>query len=426
MPKPGDRVSITTADETLVGTLMPEQDDFIVLKLDSGYNMGIAKKSVKGIKTVAKHEERKEEPSQHTHMPGLPLITILHTGGTIASKVDYETGGVVARYSPAEILQQFPELAAIANIESRLVRNMFSEDMRFGHYNILAKEIEKEIARGAHAVLITHGTDTLHFTAAALSFLVRPLPIPIILIGAQRSSDRPSSDAAQNLLAAAHVVTKTDFAGVGVCMHAGIGDDDCVILPGLHCRKLHSSRRDAFKAVNAGPLARVNPQTGAVRMLRDYPKRQQVRPVVTLFDEKLKVGMLLAHPHMHADDIKCFAGYDGLVLAGTGLGHLPVNEIDEQTKEHPRILRAVAALAKEMPVVMTTQTIFGTVDMDVYTTGRKLQEAGVLGSGRYLTTEVAFIKLAWLLSNHKNHVKEHWDQDICGEFGNGSPDGVPW
>lgn len=442
MPKPGERVSITTADETLQGILMPEQEETVVLKLDSGYNMGIAKKSVKSIKLIEKRVERQAAPaSQHTHTPGLPLITILHTGGTIASKVDYETGGVISRYSPEELLAQFPELRGMVNVESRLVRNMFSEDMRFAHYNLLAKEIEKEILKGSTGIIITHGTDTLHYTAAALSFMVRNSPVPILLVGAQRSSDRPSSDAAPNLVAAVRVITKTDFAGVAVCMHESMNDTNAVLLPGLQCRKMHSTRRDAFKAVNAMPWATISMASGAVTFMRqDYPKRSagsagapsnppinMPKPTITLFNEKLKIGMLYAHPQMYAEELKHYEEYDGLVILGVGVGNVPVNVIDDETKEHAKILSALKSLVKgDVAVVMALETIYGSVEHTIYTTGRIIAEAGVLGHGTRITPETAFIKLAWLLSNHKTHWKEHWNQDICGELGSPAADGYLW
>jgi glutamyl-tRNA(Gln) amidotransferase subunit D len=428
MAKPGDKVSITTKDETIKGTLMPEDGNYAVLKLDSGYNIGILKKRIKDVKVLDAYKPRKEEESEHTHTPGLPLITILHTGGTIASKVDYETGGVIARFSPDELLAQFPELKNIVNIESRLIRNMFSEDMRFAHYNILAKEIDKEIKKGTKGIIITHGTDTLHYTAAALSFMVKPLPIPVILVGAQRSSDRGSSDAAMNVVCATVFMTQTKFAGVGVCMHNSMSDDKCVILPGTNCRKMHSTRRDAFKAVNHQPLALVDFASKSIKLMHDnHPKISDCKPAITLMDEKLKIGMCYSHPNMLSDEIKQYEDYDGVVVCGTGLGHLPVNEIDDDTKEHTKILKALTALIKKgVPVVVTSQTIFGTVNLDVYSTGRKMQEAGVLGNNTYITPEAAFIKLAWLLSNHRDHVATHWNQNICGELGTGDPNGVPW
>lgn len=428
MPKPGDRVSITTKDETYAGILMPDDGAYTVLKLDSGYNIGILTKRISSTKVVEAHKPGKEETRGHTHVPGLPLITILHTGGTIASKVDYETGGTYPHFSPEEIIRMFPELRSIVNIESRLVRNMFSEDMRFAHYNLLAKEIEKEIKKGAQGVIITQGTDTLHYTAAALSFMVKPLPVPVIVVGAQRSSDRGSSDAAMNLVCAAVFMTQTKFAGVAVCMHNSMSDDDCVILPGACCRKMHGTRRDAFKAVNQRPWALVDFAAKSVKLLRDdHPRVSDCRPTVTFIDEKLRIGMLYVHPNMFVDEIKAYEGYDGLVIMGCGVGNLPINEIDDETKEHGKILNATKALVKKgTGVVMTLQPLFGSVEHNIYTTGRTIQAAGVLGHGTYITPEAAFIKLAWLLTHHKDHLATHWNQNICGELGTGDPTGVPW
>ncbi|MBI4144924.1 Glu-tRNA(Gln) amidotransferase subunit GatD [Candidatus Woesearchaeota archaeon] len=401
MHKAGDRVRIVTNDESIEGILLPDESHYHVVKLDSGYNIGVDKKRVKDVKVLEAHKEKREKEHVVAAKKGLPSITILHTGGTIASKVDYETGAVTSRFTPDEILALFPELRDIANIDSRLVRNMASDDMRFAHYNILAKEVEKEVAKGVKGVIITHGTDTLHYTGAALSFALRNLPIPVILVGSQRSSDRGSSDAGVNLISAATFIAATDFAGVGVCMHETTNDTTCVILPGVKCRKMHSSRRDAFRAINTTPWARVDHKTKNITFLRtDYPRPNgtfNVKP----FKETLKVGLAFVHTNMYAEEFACFKGWDGLVIAGTGLGHAPISEIDAETKEHPKIFNAIKQLITAGTIVaMTTQTIYGQVDMNVYAPGRKLLDLGVLGNLADMHPETAFIKLAWLLSNY--------------------------
>lgn len=421
MAKPGERVKIVVEKEEIEGILMPEEKDFVVVKLDTGYNMGIDKKKIKEIKPLGKKTEKTAEFPKEKPNPKLPTITILHTGGTIASKVDYETGGVIARFSPEEITAMFPELKNIANIKSRLVANMLSENMRFGHYNLIAKEINKEIKAEADGIIITHGTDTLHYTAAALSFMIKDLPIPVLLVGAQRSSDRGSSDAALNLISAAFFIASTKkFAEVTVCMHENTEDNTCVILPGTKCRKMHSSRRDAFQAINAEPWARVDYEKKQVNYLRTgfnktaAKKKAQILPI----KEDIKVGIIYCHPNMYASQFKAFSGYDGLVIDGTGLGHAPVSETDEITKENTQIMKEIENLIKKGTiVVMTTQTIFGEINMNVYAPGRKLLELGVLGNYCDMTTETAYAKLAWLLSNHpKEKVKELFGQNLAGEI----------
>ncbi len=417
MAKPGDHVTIVTAEETLHGTLLPEEKEFIVLKLDSGYNIGISKKRVKEMKVTEAAHTVKDSAKTVTQRKDLPKITILHTGGTIASKVDYETGGVISKFTPEEILALFPELREIANIDSRLVRNMASDDMRFAHYNLLIKEVEKEIANGTKGIIITHGTDTLHYTSAALAFALRNLPIPVIIVGSQRSSDRGSSDAGSNLLAAATFIARTNLVGVGVCMHENSGDESCLILPGAKCRKMHSTRRDAFRSINTTPLARIELATKNISYFRtDYPRKTDAPFEAKPFKD-VKVGLLFVHTNMRAEQFSCYNGWDGLVIAGTGLGHIPISETDAETKEHTKIFTALKALASDTVLAISTQTISGIVDLNVYAPGRKLLDLGVVGNLTDLHPETAFIKLAWLLSNFsKEDAKKRYNVNIAGEL----------
>jgi glutamyl-tRNA(Gln) amidotransferase subunit D len=415
----GDRVKIVAKDSDYEGVLMPEEKEFLVLKLDSGYNVGILKANVKEIKLLAGQKAAAKQEIKPLPKRALPKLSILHTGGTIASKVDYSTGAVVARFSPEELSAMFPELGEIANISSRLISNMFSEDMRFSHYNIIAKEIEKEIEAGAQAVIVTHGTDTLHYTSAALAFMLQNLPIPVILVGSQRSSDRPSTDSALNLVSAAFFATRSDFAGVAVCMHESVNDDHCLILPATKCRKMHSSRRDAFKAINTLPVAHIDFAERKIEFLsKNYAKKSNNKPKISQIKENLKMGVVKAHPNMLSQEISTYKGFDGLVIEGTGLGHLPINDIDSATKEHLKIFDAVKELIKAgTAVAMASQTIYGGIDMNVYATGRKLIEAGIIGNYCDMTPETAFIKLAWVLSNcPKEKAKEMFEKNIAGEI----------
>ena len=396
---PGDKIQITTKKDTLSGLFMPSKENTFVLKLDNGYNLGIDKKKILKSKLLEKHKEKKEKDSKTKQNSKLPKITILHTGGTIASKVDYETGGVVARFKPEEILKMFPELKKIVNLKSRLISNMWSEDLNFKHYNLLAKEVEKEVKAGADGVIITHGTDTLHYTSSALAFILENLTIPVILVGSQRSSDRGSSDAALNLICACNFIAKSKFQDVAICMHSSMEDESCYILPATKSRKLHSSRRDAFKAINTDPIALVGKQ-GKIEYSQKIKQKKGKLKLKPFKD--VKVGILKAHPNMSSKEVSFYKNFDGLVLEGYGLaGNFPINKTDKLNSENEKIYNELKKLAKKMPLIATTQTIFGRINMNVYTTGRKMQEIGILGNGLDMTTETAFIKLAWLLSNFK-------------------------
>ena len=269
MAKEGDYVVIKTNKEELKGLLLKSKSPKkIVIKLTSGYNFSINKKDVVKIEVIKQEKEEKEIKSINiSKNPNLKKVLILHTGGTIASKVDYKTGAVSPSFSNEDMLKMFPELRSIANIESKILFNVFSEDLNFNHYNLIAKEIKNNI-KNFDGIIITHGTDTMHYTSAALSFILEDLVIPVILVGAQRSSDRASSDSFINLLSACKFIANSDYSGVAICMHENMDDSTCVILPGLKTRKLHTSRRDAFKAINVKPIARI--RNNNIKILKHY------------------------------------------------------------------------------------------------------------------------------------------------------------
>lgn len=422
MFKQGEELEISTNTQVFKGVFIKDEKDFLVLKLGNGYNIGIAHRNIKDKKSlgIGKSEkgEQKDKKEKETANSKLPTIAILHTGGTIASKVDYSTGAVIAQFTEEEILGLFPELKSMANIHSRLIRNMQSEMIRFSHYNLLAKAVEEEAKKGVDGIILTHGTDTLHYTSAALAFALEGIGIPVILVGSQRSSDRGSSDSALNLLAAAHFISHSEFSGVAICMHENNNDDSCLILPPCKTRKMHSSRRDAFRPINANPIARISVEKKKIDFISNYEKKDKKKKItLRLFDEKLKIGLVKPHVQMFASEILAFKDFDGLVIELLGIGHLPSMKVDEFTQENEHILKAVIELAKKMPVVVAPQTIYGRINMNVYTPGRQLLDAGVIGNYSDMTPETAFIKLAWLLSHHKkDDIKELFEKNIRGEI----------
>jgi len=436
----GSKVRLNSVQGEFDGLIILDSNREVVLRLENGYQARFLRDEIKsitvlkGASTSGREKTTKNPSKEQRPIPGMPIISILHAGGTIASRVDYETGAVKAKFSPEEILEMVPELSEIGNIRSRLVRNMMSDDMRFAHYNLLADEIKREVESGVNGIIITQGTDTMHYTAAALSFALENLPVPVIIVGSQRSSDRGSSDAALNLISAAYFIAKSDFAGVAICMHHSTNDDECAILPGCKSRKLHTSRRDAFRAVNSSPIAIVNYKEKKVEFIPEtYSKRNAERNLRVLhFKENLKIAIVKAHPNMHAEEIERFSDYDGIVLEGTGLGHMPITKSDEFTAEGEKIFRAIELVAKNSVVVMSSQTIFGRVDMNVYSPGRRLIAAGVLGNYSDMTPETTFIKLAWLLSNYtKDEIKEKnlIIKNFRGEISERTPierDGQEW
>ena len=417
MAKPGDRVKIIANKSSEEGILMPSSDkNVVLLKLNNGYNVGFDQKEVSNITVLAKATTKKKTVAKITSNPDLPTIAILHTGGTIASKVDYRTGGVAAEFSPGELLSLFPELKNIANLESELISQMWSDDLRFAHFSLLAKAIERHVKKGVKGIIIGMGTDNLAVASAALSFIVEKSPVPIVFVGAQRSSDRGSSDAGMNLLCAAEFVTKTDYGGIAICMHESASDKNCVILPGAKTYKLHSSRRDAFKAINSTALARVDYKTREIKYLgKDYQKRADKLSLKPKLEEK--VGLLKIHVNMFPEQFLFFKGYIGLVIEGTGLGHTPGQVPNKESVIHKNIYPALKKLVDSgCVVVMTTQCLFGSVNMNVYDKGRDLQELGVI-PGKDMLANTTLVKLSWLLANYsREETKQLISQNLRGEI----------
>jgi glutamyl-tRNA(Gln) amidotransferase subunit D len=392
--------------------------DTLILKLANGYNVGINKKNIKRTEILKKHDEKKKEKENLTQDKNLPKLSILHTGGTIASKVDYRTGAVYSSFNPEELLGMFPELSKIANFSSKLISKMWSDDLRFKHFEIIAKAVEEEVKKKTEGIIIGMGTDNLAVASAALAFILEKVPIPVIIVGAQRSSDRGSSDAAMNLICAAEFITKTDFAGVGICMHENMNDNTCVILPACKTYKLHSSRRDAFKAVNDTPIARIDYNTRKVEFLKqDYAKRYTGGKVSIKPNMEEKVGLLKIHINMFPEQFEFYKGYKGLVIEGTGLGHTPGQVPNEICEIHKKIYPALKSVIDSgCVIVMTTQTIFGRVHMHVYDKGTDLTALGVV-PGEDMLANTAFVKLAWLLGNYpKEKARELIPKNLRGEI----------
>jgi glutamyl-tRNA(Gln) amidotransferase subunit D len=413
----GDRVKVITKKSTEEGILMPSFDDTtIIIKLDSGYNTGFDKKEIVKMVTVKKSVPKKETKQKIKINKDLPTISVLHTGGTIASKVDYRTGGVATEFSPEELISLFPELVNIANIESELISQMWSDDLRFKHFSLIAKKIEQQIKKKVKGIIIGIGTDNLAVAASALSFIVEKSPIPIIFVGAQRSSDRGSSDAGMNLICAAEFIAQTDFAGVGICMHENANDNNCLILPANKTYKLHSSRRDAFKAVNSNAIAKINYKTKKITFTNENYQKADSKLIIKPKMEE-KVALLKIHVNMFPEQFEFFKGFKGLVIEGTGLGHTPGQAPNPECEIHKKIYPAIKKVIDSgCIVIMTTQCIFGRVNMNVYDKGRDLLELGVI-PGKDMLANTVLVKLSWLLANYsKEETEKLITKNLRGEI----------
>jgi len=380
-----------------------------VIKLDSGYNFGVSPESCIIIGHPAEPLPKKINVPQKNDLPSLSIVS---TGGTIASRIDYRTGSVTSQFDASDILVAIPELAKIANYRTVPLAAILSENMKPAIWQDLARAVYNEIKSGVSGVIITHGTDTMAFSAAAVTFMV-DTPVPIVFVGSQRSADRPSSDNAMNAVCAASAAT-SGLGEVAVVMHATTNDDTCAIHRGTRVRKMHSSRRDAFRSMGIDPIGSVAYPSREVTLKNSAVRRGSHTPAL---HDKLEehVGLVQFWPGMSPDLIRSYEGYQGLVLAGTGLGHVSTALIPSLTK----------LIDGGTMVVMTSQCLQGRVCDRVYDTGRDLLAAGVIEGGDMLP-EVALVKLMWVLANEKNFEKAAvlMQTDLKGECNRRSTHGL--
>jgi len=413
----GDRVRVDRAGEETEGVVLPSSSpETLVLKLDSGYNVGISREDadVSVVESDAYELDREQSDtgsaSEVEFDDDLPTISLISTGGTIASTVDYRTGAVTAQFDAEDVLRAVPDLAGRANYRGRVVANILSENMEPSIWQDLAHAVHDEIEAGADGVVVMHGTDTMQFSASALAFML-DTPVPVVFTGSQRSADRPSSDNVMNAVCAVEAA-KSDAAEVMVCMHASESDDRCALHRGTRVRKNHTSRRDAFETVGAEPLGYVDYDTETVDFNRETADRDGVDLDIAP-DIEEDVELVKFTPNMDPGFLDLCEGKAGVVIEGTGLGHVHSDLVD----------RIDALTSDGTAVVMTSQCVEGRVCDRVYDTGRDLLDAGVI-EGEDTLPGTAKVKLMWSLANaSEESVDEAFRAPVAGELTERS---TPW
>lgn len=410
---PGDRVAVEDGGRTFEGVLLPSTDaETLVVKLPSGYNVGVDRSSAEAdVLEADVYDIEAGEASEESKIEfdeDLPTVSLISTGGTIASTVDYRTGAVTAQFDAEDVLRAVPELAGLANYRGRVVANILSENMTPDVWVDLAEAIHEEIEAGADGVVVMHGTDTMQFSASAMAFMVET-PVPIVFTGSQRSADRPSSDNVMNAVCAVEAA-KSDAAEVMIAMHASESDDACALHRGTRARKNHTSRRDAFETIGRKPLGEVNYDTREITFRREYEERGEAE--LELRDGlETDVDLVKFTPGAGPSMLDPVEGSAGVVIEGTGLGHVNTNWID----------RVDALVEDGTTVVMTSQCIDGRVCDRVYDTGRDLLDAGVI-EGEDMLPGTAMVKLMWVLANRDDPAAA-MGEPLAGEITDRS---TPW
>jgi glutamyl-tRNA(Gln) amidotransferase subunit D len=397
------------ADLAYSGILMPRyeysDDNHIVLKLKSGYNIGLQIEKITQIE-VESHPTTKKENIAHPQMdPKLPKILLISTGGTIASKIDYRTGGVYPALTADELNASVPELSKIANIDTEVLFSEYSENLLPEHWIKIAEKLNSYARSEYKGIIVAHGTDTMQYTAAALSFSLSGFPKPVALVGSQRSSDRPSSDAALNLISATKFLANTDVTGIFVVMHNSSSDDDVACHCGTRVRKNHTSKRDAFQTIGGPPAFIVKKES-----IEKNPLFNPLKvPYIPRINFKSNVILIKYYPGLDPKimDHVIGSGYKAIIFEGTGLGH--VGKVMYEPIER--------AIRKGLFVGMTSQCIDGIVRMTVYESGRDLLNLGVTPL-RNMIPETALVKAMWALGNSKDvkGMEKLMKENIADEF----------
>jgi len=411
-PNPGDYVEVHLMKLIYEGVLLeaPKSEKAIILlKLDSGYNIGFNKKDVSYIKVLKKAKEKIEEVKIEKDSKK-PDIAMVITGGTIASKLDPKTGAVKWLDTPESLFKIYPELFDKVNVSKVEIPFMKgSENMDFKDWKKIAKVVQR-LLNEMHikGVIITHGTDSLHYTSAALSFFLGKVNKPVVLTYSQRSIDRASSDANLNLKCSA-LAAISDIAEVMLVGHASSDDDFCYAMPGTKVRKLHTSRRDAFKVVNSKPFAKISPDT--ITKISDYHVRNKNKVKADVEFED-KVALLKFYPGQNPNILDYYVKekYKGLVIEMLGLGHVATKEASLSWTN-----KLKEVIEKGLVVCAVPQTIYGRLDPLVYSTGRELLETRIIYLEDMLA-ETALVKLGWVLGHKDWNVKEKMLENVAGEF----------
>ncbi len=405
----GDVVTVKGASQEHTGVLMPRHefsgDAIITLKLPSGYNIGVRVSDSSEVELVSRKAAKDVARRVMPRDPAKKDVAVISTGGTIASYVDYRTGAVHPAKSAEELVFSVPELMDLCNVRAKVLYSILSENMTVAHWQGLARAVAEELNSGAVGVIIPHGTDTMGFTAAALSFMLKNLTGPVVCVGSQRSSDRPSSDATTNLLAATRVCVDSDMGEVVVAMHGEPSDSFYLVHRGTKVRKMHSSRRDAFESMNIHPIARV--EGHEVRMAAPHTRRS-AGPVEVRDRIDGRASLLHFYPGFEEEHFDLIASHvKGVVVAGTGLGHV----------SDPIISSIRKAVKRGVHVVVTTQCLRGAVNLNVYSTGRDMVAAGALPLGDMLP-ETAYVKLMWAMGQTDDYaeVNKLMLTNIAGEL----------
>ncbi len=333
-----------------------------------------------------------------------PKVIVLNTGGTIGHR---SIDGVAVMDFAAERLASDIGCAQV-DLEFRALFRKGSMDIVPADWQTIATAVAEAAAARPRGVVILHGTDTMHYTASALSFMLRDLAIPIVITGSMMPGGDAGSDAILNLRDAVQVAAEGEFAEVCVVFSADAVRIKAVVIRGCRAKKVHSTAIDAFASINALPLGFVVGGTIERTTLPARPRSSAELRLALALDSDVVLIKLTPNlaPHALA---RCLQGSSGAVLEGTGVGHIRTD------------LQPIVSQFKK-PVVITTQTGQGGERLGTYDVDRQiLAIPNIIPTGD-MSSDTALVKLMWVLGQC-GEVKSIMPPDLAGEM---QPDAPFW
>ena len=308
-------------------------------------------------------------------------ILLISTGGTIASKAS--ENGLMPAVAGAAMIRLIPELEGMCEIEYRELLSLDSSNLQPHHWTEMADAVVEAYEK-YDGFVISHGTDTMAYTASALSWMLEGIRKPIAITGAQLPIEAPMTDGKHNLLNAFRLATD-NHAGVYLVFGDSVIDGSCA-------KKLCTQRFEAFASVNMQRAAFITSDgfqwTAAEKNMPAFTPR-------TAVDGKVFVYKLIPGAKENVLDFAVQAGYRAIVIEGFGAGGVP-------NKENSLLPALERALSAGVIVVCITQCVYDGTHLDVYDIGVRAQRLGAL-SAEDMTLEAVVTRLMWALGNTKTN-----------------------
>jgi L-asparaginase len=337
-------------------------------------------------------------------------ILFISTGGTFAS-VKTEKG-LKPKFTVEELLKFFLEAKEIADIDVLQLFNLDSTNIHPNHWTKMAESVAENYKK-YDGFIIGHGTDTISYSSAALSFALKGILKPVVFTGSVLSIEEPGSDAKINFIDSVRVASNELIKEVCVCFHSEIIKGTRARKVTNEATKITNEKIGVYSSINLHLVGTVDLGKivgNKIYFIKNgYPKKSKFDLLPKFSSE---VGLVKIFPGISSSVLDCYQSKKAIIIEGFGPGNIPFaySNWNKKIKEFTK---------NGIPVFIATQNPFGEVDMEKYETGQNAMDAGAIPCYD-MTTESALVKLMWILGNYPNcdmkKIKELFLNNVCGEI----------